>query len=329
MIRKPVHRQSRTNHENYSRRMHRSTILALCIVLTFSYFARFIDLGSTVFKTMNKEDFKALQVEIIKQIVKPPPKSTPILPPVRTVIETVPIPEKITTKVKAVPEKKRRTRKVEKVKFTLNDIKANLSDGSALDFTDNPSALNNRGSAFDDSPGINTNVANERLDVGPGDVNLELDSHRIDRQPSQEQVEFSLPQAQVQPKKPAAKVTEPEENDFLNADVSVVLASSDMNIGVQEYSLWNRLNAEFDRWDKGRYGSFPKYLQRKGRTITARFGYADGTAHHIIWNRGTTKIVIQGHSRRNRIDELKQAIDEQRALLSFPYLPAEADTQSA
>lgn len=98
------------------------------------------------------------------------------------------------------------------------------------------------------------------------------------------------------------------DEDFLQADVSVVLTSSDINIDINEYPLWNRINAEFDRWDKGRYGTLHGFLQRKGRSIIAQLGFPDGTAQKIIWNRGATKILVQGESTRSRIDELRQAV---------------------
>lgn len=293
--------------KSYNLRMHRSFVAAIGIVLGMSFFARFIFLRSSGLTDVKLTQLEALQVEIIKRKKLP---ETKILPPVQKIEVETSVPEEITTPIVAVPEKSLR-RNHDSAKLNLNDVSADLLDRSALDGFDRLSANRGRNSAFDANADFDTNLDVGRLDVGSASIDLDagdLNSSRIAA------AGIGVPKVNIvtepaaQPELPEAMQPKPIDEDVLQADVSVVLTSKDVNIDINEYPLWNRINAEFDRWDKGRYGAMHQLLKRKGRSIIATLGFTDGTSQKIIWSRGATKILVQGRSNRNRIDELKQTI---------------------
>ncbi|KAA3662320.1 MAG: hypothetical protein DWQ10_02680 [Calditrichaeota bacterium] len=291
----------RQNHHN---RMYRSLIASLVIVLGFSFLARHISVRGNRFSDVELNEFEALQVELIKNIKKPEIK---VFPQVQKIEPVVEVPEQIKTPIKAVPEKKKRP-EAESIQFNLDDVSANLTSHSALGQINSSSARRGRNSAFDADVNIGANLDVGRLNAGPSDFDISLDTEVKTRQRADTAPKVKLPVREPKHIEQPKMEEDAPDNDLLQADVSVVLTSSDINIDINEYPLWNRINAEFDRWDKGRYGSLPKHLKRLGRSIVAHVGFSDGTAQKIIWKRGATKILVQGNSKRTRIDELRQAV---------------------
>ncbi|KAA3619462.1 MAG: hypothetical protein DWQ05_01705 [Calditrichaeota bacterium] len=303
MITQLIDNPGKTYRKFHSRRMHRSLVASLVIVLTFSFFARHIELRKSDLSQIKLAELEALQVEIIKRLKKP---MTKVLPPVQKIDIAAVVPEKIETPIKAVPENNRR--KVESVDLKLSDVSANLLNHSALNQLSRLSAERGRNSGFDASQSIGANLDVGRLSSGPSNLDFDVGTTMQTRDKFADAPKVSLSESEPLKSKRPEKNPGKTDTDFLQADVSVVLASSDINIDINEYPLWNRINAEFDRWDKGRYGALHDLLKKQGRTIIADLGFADGTSHKIIWKRGTTKIIVQGKSKRNRIDELKQAV---------------------
>ena len=293
--------------KTYNLRMHRSFVASFAIVLGMSFVARFITLRSSGLTETKLTQLEALQVEIIKRMKLP---ETKLLPPVQKLEVDTSVPEEITTPIVAVPEKNLR-RNNESVKLNLRDVSADLLNRSALNDLDRLTVNHGRNSAFDTSPDLNTKIDVGRLDVRSASIDLDVDGANTSRIAAAniDVPEVSITEAAAQPYSLQERgQLDTGDDDLLQADVSVVLTSKDVNIDIDEYPLWNRINAEFDRWDKGRYGALHNMLKKKGRSIIATLGFADGTSQKIIWNRGTTKILVQGRSKRNRIEELKQTI---------------------
>ena len=87
-----------------------------------------------------------------------------------------------------------------------------------------------------------------------------------------------------------------------------VLSSSSSTIGTEDYKLWNKIIAELDRLNKGRYGKVPAELQRHRGGFLINFTFSDKTQHEIHWrNNGNVWIKVIGQSNRTPIQELRKA----------------------
>ncbi len=87
-----------------------------------------------------------------------------------------------------------------------------------------------------------------------------------------------------------------------------VLSSSSSTIGTEDYKLWNKILAELDRLNKGRYGKVPAELQRHRGGFLINFTFSDKTQHEIHWrNNGNVWIKVIGQSNRTTIQELRKA----------------------
>lgn len=89
-----------------------------------------------------------------------------------------------------------------------------------------------------------------------------------------------------------------------------VLNFSFSTMGTEDYKLWNKIIAELDRLNKGRYGKIPAELQRHPGGFLIYFTYSDKTQHEIHWrNNGNVWIKVIGQSNRTTIQELRKAAD--------------------
>lgn len=87
-----------------------------------------------------------------------------------------------------------------------------------------------------------------------------------------------------------------------------VLSASFSTIGTEDYKLWNKIMAELDRLNKGRYGKVPAELQRHRGGFLINFTFSDKTQHEIHWrNNGHVWIKVIGQSNRTTIQELRKA----------------------
>ncbi|MFQ5865540.1 MAG: hypothetical protein ACE5IW_09960 [bacterium] len=94
-----------------------------------------------------------------------------------------------------------------------------------------------------------------------------------------------------------------------------ILSFGSSSIGTEDYKLWNKLTAELDRLNKGRYGTSPKEMKRNSRGFILGFGYSDGVQHEIHWRKdGNVWIKIIGQSSKNTLQELRRALN---ALISL------------
>ncbi|MDQ7065115.1 MAG: hypothetical protein Q9P90_12830 [candidate division KSB1 bacterium] len=260
---------------------------------------------------------EALRLEEILPIKPPPPPPPQQVPvPPMVIAEPDEVPEEITTPIRPVEKKRRRRRPRDDSKISLD-----LAMNTGLTVPNNPTL------------DLSQPLANSRMRPGSEGVDLGIEAPDAPtgmvrhRSPSLDlegvnaergrkkptiavQDDFELPEPTSL--KTASYIPEPQERqtaeDLLGADVSLVIASTDLSMGVEEYKLWNRINGEFDRWDKGRYGIFPANLRRRGRAIIASFVYGNGVSHTIVWLRGNTKIYVKGTSTQNRLQELKKAL---------------------
>ncbi len=293
--------------------LHKGMIASLLLVLMLMLLARRIPVQTGMFGEMDADKLQALNLEVImleKPPPPPPPKTIQQAPPITIQKKPDEVPDKITQPIKPVRERRR----VEdhKVDFSLTDQSSTLlADASALGSISGPDGRGSRMDFFDSGPSLSLDAGGAvTASAEPVGMSLDVDlpETRSSAPPAIAEPELSL-KVPEEPARPA----EPQEKKrtsagVIDANVSVVLASTDISAGTEEYQLWNRINAEFDRWDKGRYGTFPQQLQRRGRSIIANFVYHDGTGHRIVWRRGNTKIYVQGKSKRVRLMELKQAV---------------------
>ncbi|MFQ6113684.1 MAG: hypothetical protein ACE5NG_06285 [bacterium] len=147
-------------------------------------------------------------------------------------------------------------------------------------------------------------IAENELDIGKvqrnergtlsDDVNIDL-AHQADKKPDQ------------------------AVNEKFNAnDISLgiagvpakILSFSSSTIGTEDYKLWNKLNAELDRLNKGRYGSIPKEIKRHKRGFILSLSYSDGVTHEIHWRQdGNVWIKVFGQSHKTTLQELRRALN--------------------
>ncbi len=307
---------SARRHRRNFRVLEKSIVAALILVHVLLYWARFIRLDRQAPMEAVEKKLEALHLEDILPIKPPPPPPRqPSIPPV-AVAEPDEVPEKITTPIRPVEKKRYRQRQRDDSKVSL-DLSLHtdlaLTDRPSLDLSQPTIQARNRigdesidlGIEIPDAPGAIEEQRSPSLDLTPGGA-------RPARQEPELLQEDDLELPEPSSIKPASYEPETRRQtageDLLGADISLVIASTDLSMGIDEYKIWNRINGEFDRWDKGRYGVFPANLQRRGRAIIAHFSYENGVSHTIIWLRGNTKIYVKGDSARNRLQELKKAL---------------------
>ena len=139
------------------------------------------------------------------------------------------------------------------------------------------------------------------------------DTKRSQRKLVSEEVEFDLgtPEPQPRPRE------EPKQNG-LSLDLAKnerVLSFASSVIGTEGYKLWNKINAELDRLNKGRYGRVPARLKRDRGGFQISFQYSDGVQHVVYWRRnGNVWIKVIGHSNLTAVQELRRVLT---ALLSL------------
>lgn len=89
-----------------------------------------------------------------------------------------------------------------------------------------------------------------------------------------------------------------------------ILSFASSTIGTEDYKLWNKLNAELDRLNKGRYGRVPDEIQRNSRGFIIRFDFADSVQHEIHWQQdGNVWIKVIGDSHKSDIQELRRSVN--------------------
>lgn len=292
----------------HARRFLQGLVIALFLVTTFSYIARFVSVGNRFDAGPEKSNLVLVALKTIapRKPPPPPPKTAP--PPAVVVKEPEPVPDVIKTKVKPVVVRKRP--QVVNPRLDLgNDTE--VTDVRAPTLGDFDVAATRRRAGALDLPELRAELGAETgvRHVEGNALSLDFDRTGTPRKEVQPPKSVSLQiETEQAPRAGRSQEEAAPEEDFLNADVTLVLTSSDLSMGVEEYSIWNKINAEFDRWDKGRYGSFPSNLERRGRALIATFAYSDGAVHRVIWLRGNTRLYVLGESHRSRINELKLAL---------------------
>jgi hypothetical protein len=89
-----------------------------------------------------------------------------------------------------------------------------------------------------------------------------------------------------------------------------IISFASSTFGTEDYKLWNKINSELDRLNKGRYGSVPKEIERFRGGFLIHFSFPDGTRQEIHWeNAGNVWIKIIGKSNRTQVQELRRALD--------------------
>jgi hypothetical protein len=291
--------------------LRRSIVAALFVTLIIVFAARHITVINRFEHSPSDTNLILIAIKTLSPKKPPPPPKQKVIPP--PVIKRPPdkVPDVIKMKKKRPPVRPKR-RRPKKVKLKLNkETSVSVANRFSIGDLTGPDATRRRRNSPNGAPVIKSELrtSDDYLTAGPNNLDIAFDESKTKRKAFAQQTQFNLEVKQRDAYvKTNAHESKDEFSDFLGADVSVVLTSSDLSMGVEEYKLWNKINAEFDRWDKGRYGALPKTLTRKGRAIVATFQYTDGTAHRIVWLRGNTKLYIHRGSNRSRLEELEQAI---------------------
>ncbi|MFQ5637579.1 MAG: hypothetical protein ACE5IR_06240 [bacterium] len=86
-----------------------------------------------------------------------------------------------------------------------------------------------------------------------------------------------------------------------------VLSFAASTMGTEHYKLWNKINSELDRLNKGRYGAIPDKIKRNRGGFLIHLSYSDGVRHEIHWrNNGNVWIKIFGDSKKSALQELQR-----------------------
>lgn len=290
--------------------LDRSFLITLVVMLGFSYAARHI----VLLRNPNsleaiEQQFKALKLESIQSFKPPPEQLAPPPPPVTVIVQLESVPEVITTPIRPIREKQdRRQLPNEKVSLQLNvEIDLNTADSVHLDLGKRSLAMRER-LDIDDTFSLSATATSSR---GERVAQLVLETPKLTSKArvaeATPEIRLTVPQ---EPQKNTVAVADDVDlgTELLQADVALQLASTDISMGVEEYKLWNRINAEFDRWDKGRHGKLPDNLQRRGLAIVGEFVFDGGVVHRIVWLRGTTRIYVLGKLSHDRTTELQRAL---------------------
>ena len=306
-------RHSRIEQENirHMRALHKSLIAALALVLVLSLSAPHIEVTNRFELDPADSNLILIALKTVSPKKPDPPKPRVIPPPAVVVKEPEKVPDVIKTKIKPAPKRPRRQRGSE-TKLNINHNTDLLASNSpSLGDLSGPNAHGQRRGSSIGLPDLDANLLSDRLvnDAGPGGLDIGETKAQARRETAPAAARMNLEiKREPEPEPVATQGNDDDITSFLDADVSLVLTSSDLSMGIEEYQIWNKINAELDRWDKGRYGSLPQSLQRRGRAIVESFQYDDGSAHRCVWLRGNTKLYVLGNSDRNRIAELQQAL---------------------
>jgi len=123
-------------------------------------------------------------------------------------------------------------------------------------------------------------------------------------------IDLGAQQPNLEPTGVRVKGKKPEPTLGISGAPERILTFASSTIGTEDYKLWNKINAELDRLNTGRYGSVPKEIVRMRNGFVIKFAYADGTRQEIQWqNSGNVLIKIIGKSRRTPVQELRRALD--------------------
>lgn len=293
------------------RDMHRGLIASLLIVIFLFGIARHLEIKTGPEWGEVDGTINLLALEAIMMKKKPPPPPKPkFIPPV--VVQPPPDAVPMVTRPKR-RERPDRWRRSNPAKLDLRaDDSPLFASTAGLGGLADPNARAGRRALDMAAPQLNSRSldAAQNFQAGPSSLDLDTRTTTAPHTVAKPGIELNLHTGEDEKPEPEPVPAQARDeiSDFLNVDVSLVLASTDLSMGVEEYSVWNRINAEFDRWDKGRYGRLPRALRRRGRAIIAAFDYTDGTAYRIVWLRGNTKIYIHGNADRSRLQELEQAL---------------------
>ncbi|RMD99494.1 MAG: hypothetical protein D6814_05470 [Calditrichaeota bacterium] len=297
----------------------KSLLLSLIICLMIFFAARYIRVITPMDLSSTAKELKLLKLEEILKVKPPapkPPRALRLQPP--QVVREEPVPDRIKTPIRPVPDRRKIYRQTPEQEVRL-ELAANtdfdpvaapdIALAAERRFKNQARGLDEHGPQLEPPT-----PADEGVYAAPHQIDLDLKENAVAHpQNNGETLDLTLPE-EVQAPISHEDQEQRQIEDILHADVSLILTSTDLNMGEDEYQLWNRINAEFDRWDKGRYGPFPAALYRKGRAIIANFSFAGDRAQTIVWLRGMTKIYVKSEKQSNRLTELKNAL---RALIQL------------
>ena len=89
-----------------------------------------------------------------------------------------------------------------------------------------------------------------------------------------------------------------------------ILSFSSSTIGTEDYKVWNKINSELDRLNKGRYGSVPEEIKHHRGGFIVNFTFQGGVQHQINWQRdGNVWIKVIGKSSKTTLQELRRALN--------------------
>jgi len=151
-----------------------------------------------------------------------------------------------------------------------------------------------------------------------GSADLMIHSKSKRRKAANDKVNLNLGNSSnAFPENLTTKATDKNLNLSLNINNGSerILRFAASSIDTDDYKLWNKINAELDRLNKGRYGKVPDAIRRHSRGFYINFNYSDGVAHQIHWQKdGNVWIKISGKNSRSSIFELRRAL---KALLGL------------
>ena len=152
--------------------------------------------------------------------------------------------------------------------------------------------------------------------AGSADLMIHSESKR--RKAANDKINLNLGNSSnAFPENSTTKAIDKNLNLSLNIDNGTerILRFAASSIDTDDYKLWNKIHAELDRLNKGRYGKVPDEIRRHRRGFYINFNYSDGVAHQIHWQKnGNVWIKISGKNSRSSIFELRRAL---KALLGL------------
>lgn len=303
--------QQRHDSHAHAILLEKSLIAALifCHVLVFA--ARFITIPGLSLPSEKQLEPRAVTLEEI-EIIKAQPSRPHAVRVEQPVVIADPVPEVLTSPIKPVPEPPRR-HTAETVRLDLQEqVDVDISGRPSLDLKLPNERSARRRHAAEPEFGLDIHRSIEGPAYVAAAPELALDDNKTPSPARQGDAPTTLHLDEpVVLERPQVSQNDSEERvllgDLLQADAVLVLAPDNLSMGEEEYQLWNRINAEFDRWDKGRYGALPAALTRRGRALIARFGIGS-VRYTAVWLRGNTKVYVSGGASDDRLQELRQTL---------------------
>ncbi len=288
----------------YQRNVEKALVISILAAIFGVRLAANFDINKYVVKE-SSVNFETIDIPLIQPIIEPPAMK------MEEVVEVKPEEKEEDSNLEEIEELLGENDEEAELALNSNDLGAYLLSSSPLGSISGPDFKLRE--QFDDGGGNISLKSNKSYESLLAESDLDIGTnHRGERKPLSNDVNIDLTQKTDPRTDPGVEQTFDSDDVSLNISgvPERILTFSFSTIGTEDYKLWNKINAELDRLNKGRYGSVPKEIERNRRGFIVNLRYPDGVRHEIHWQiDGNVWIKIIGQSHKTALQELRRALN--------------------